>query len=605
MLAALMAPGVSRLLPRAAGLALSLLAAGLFGWFLACSGVVADFDYVAEAFSWWPALDGVWAWHLDPLSTLFALLIVGNGALNLAYSHGYFRQDEASHPSPAARADTGRFLSLLLWLMAAMLGLVLADHLLLVYVFWELASLVTSLLIGFYRKNEAARVAAVRTVAVQGIGSAALLGAIWLLQDAGGSYLLSDLLQRGDVLRAAPSYPVILGLVLVAVAARSSLFPFHFWLEGTVLSPTPASAAVGAVKGGIFLLARLHPVLGETTAWTTSLLVLGGLTMLLGGFTGLFHTDAKRIVVSLTVAALGMITALLGLDNEYAIKTALLLLVGQVIYKTSLYMGIGVITHRIHTRDVTQMRNLWRLFPLTASATMAAALSKSGVYPFFGSVKKSGFLEALVYDWEIALWLVVPAMLATMMMLVMTLSVGWHPFSSDAPRWLRWPFGSRNPREKPSSPAKVADLSEGHSPSLAAIVPIVLLGLSGFLFGLFPRTFLDPWIVPASEMVLGGALEDFRMSPFKDWSKETTFLGLFGITLGLLVFLGRRDLWAAGARGSRGSLSARLFDETGRWVVRRGAQLVRVGRVILARRWALLAATVSTCVVLWVVAVFL
>ncbi|MGF1450774.1 MAG: proton-conducting transporter membrane subunit [Opitutales bacterium] len=602
-------PSLTIRAPQRSGLFAGLVVSAVFLWFLYASGLVYSYDYVEESLAWWPQLDGVWAFHLDPLSVFFALLILGNGALNLNFTQGYYRLSERATPTPQVRRDLANLLRLLVLLMLSLLGLVLADHLLLLFFFWEASTLVTYFLISFNRADREANRGATRMVLVNVFGSAALLPAIWLLQDAGGSYLLSDLMSRGDLVRSAPTYPWILGLTVTAVAAKSALFPFSFWLEATIRSPIPASSAVGMVKAGLFLLARLHPVLGETDVWMATLLILGGGTMLLGAYRGLMRTHAKAIVISLTVAAMGMISALFGLDNEFAIKTALLLLAGQIIYKTALYMAIGVISQRIHVYDVTRMRNLWRLFPWTASAAMAAALSKAGLWPFFGSVKKSGFLEALVYELDLALWLVVPAMLATMFMLVLTLSVGWHPFSSEAPAWLRRSIGGNRRAEsppnseavKPAEEGQAGHAHEGYPPTLNMTVPILLLGLAGLVFGVFPRTFLDPWILPATEMVLGRPVVDFEMSPLKDWSKVTTFLGMFGIALGLLLFGARRDIWRTAQRNLRQPMTEVFFDALGRFVLAAGRWTVAQLQPLLVRPAALVTATVIFGAIVWFV----
>ncbi len=619
--AALAAPVLHRWAPRVSGLVLSCICLGVFLWFFHLSTVVLSVDYVAEAYGWWRRLDGVWSFHVDAFSLLLALLITFNGALNAHFAHGYLTLEEVEeaeqeaaegHPRPGkhARAETGRFLALLLSLVACMLGLVLSDHLLMMVIFWEASGLVTFGLIGFKGNTEARR-QATQMLMIDAIGVAALLVAVWLLKEAGGSYLLSELIHQGDVLRAAPTYPWMLGLVMVAVATKSCLFPFHFWLRGTVLSPTPASAAVGMVKAGVFLLGRFHPMLGNTEAWMWTLVGLGSLTMMWSSITGLFERHAKRIVVSLTVAAMGMITMLFGLENDYAVKTAILLLVGQIIYKTALYISIGVITHRTSGEyDVSRTGNLYHWFPITATAAMMAAVSKVGIYPFFGSIKKAGLMEALMYEVDFALFLVVPAMVTSMLMLVLTLSVGWHPFLARGPAWLRRcivPGGDDGEASAPyPTTAKSQERREhrltdhGHQPTLSMTAPLVVLGVAGLTLGLFPTFFLEPWVVPATENVLGRPVE---VSVFGDkkWGEIKTLLGFITIFLGLLLFFGRADLWRWSRRYlQKGSYSERAFRAGAAALQDFAAHYVRFGQRVLSSRWALIGivATLTTALLL-------
>ena len=285
-------------------------------------------------YPWSPSLGIRFSFFLDGLSLLFAILISTVGAVVLIYSGGYL----VGHP------ELGRFYAYLLMFMGSMLGLVLADNLITLFVFWELTSLSSYLLIGFDHNREPARAAALQALLVTGAGGLALLAGFLLLAHAGGSMEISTLLRSGEVVRSHPLYGPILILVLAGAFTKSAQVPFHFWLPGAMVAPTPVSAYLHSatmVKAGVYLLARLSPVLGGTQFWMYALTTAGAVTTLVGAYLALRQTDLKLILAYLTVSALGILILLLGVGTSEAIIAMIVFLLAHALYKGALFLVVG------------------------------------------------------------------------------------------------------------------------------------------------------------------------------------------------------------------------------------------------------------------------
>ena len=282
---------------------------------------------------------------------MFALLISGIGTLVFVYAGAYL----------AGHAHLLRFYLFLLLFMVSMLGLVLADNLLLLFVFWELTSLTSFLLIGFDHQRPVARAAALQALLVTGAGELAMLAGLILLGQAGGTFQVSELLTRGDMVRADGLYPAILLLVFAGAFTKSAQVPFHFWLPNAMEAPTPVSAYLHSatmVKAGVYLLARLSPVLGGTPTWEIVVTAIGVVTMLVGAWLAIRHTDLKRILAYSTLSALGTLVMLLGLGTAAAVTAAMVYLLGHALYKGALFLVAGAIDHEAGTRDVEVLGGL-------------------------------------------------------------------------------------------------------------------------------------------------------------------------------------------------------------------------------------------------------
>jgi multicomponent Na+:H+ antiporter subunit A len=365
------------------------LPAGLTLYFGSLIGPIAAGQRLVVAYPWVPSLGVILSFQVDGLSLLFALLISGIGTLVMVYSGGYL----------AGHHQLGRFFAIILAFMAAMLGLVLADNLLLLFAFWELTSLTSYLLIGFEHERPAARAAALQALLVTGAGELAMLAGLILLGQVGGSLELSQLLTRGEAIRADALYPAILLLILAGALTKSAQVPFHFWLPNAMEAPTPVSAYLHSatmVKVGIYLLARLSPVLGGTPSWQLVLTMVGTATMLVGAWLAVRHTDLKRILAYSTLSALGTLVMLLGIGSAYAATAAVAFLFGHALYKGALFLVAGAIDHETGTREVDRLGGLRGAMPITAAAAGLAALSMAGLPPFFGFIGKELSYEAVL-----------------------------------------------------------------------------------------------------------------------------------------------------------------------------------------------------------------
>jgi multicomponent Na+:H+ antiporter subunit A len=384
---ALVAPWIQRAAPRNAGWILAALPIAFTGHFVGVLRDAAAGDVAVERFRWLPALGIELAFSGDGLGALFATAISGVGAIILVYSGGYLQ----GHPRQ------GRFYAYILAFMASMLGVALADDLIGLFVFWELTSISSYLLIGFECDKKGSSESAQQALIVTAGGGLALLAGFVVLGQAGGSFTISELTSRGEELRSHGSYLAILLLVAAGAFTKSAQFPFHFWLPNAMVAPTPVSAYLHSatmVKAGIYLLARLSPILGGTEAWRWLLTITGGITMLLGATFALSQRDLKRQLAYATLSVLGTLTLLIGHGTAAAIGAAIVMFVAHAGYKGALFLVVGSIDHAVGTRDVAKLSGLARRMPITAVAGVAAALSMAGLPPFLGFLSKETSYES-------------------------------------------------------------------------------------------------------------------------------------------------------------------------------------------------------------------
>ena len=383
---AVLAPAVARQVPRYSGAILALLPAGLFVWFLR-NAEVALGPGLIEQWPWSPLPGVALTFRLDGLSLLMALIISGVGALILVYAGGYMQ----------GAASAGRLYALLLAFMASMLGLVLSDNLIALFVFWELTSVTSFLLIGWHFHEERSRAAALQALIVTAGGGLALLAGFVLIGLVGGTWEISALTAQASTLQGSELYLPILLLLWLGAASKSAQFPFHFWLPGAMAAPTPVSAYLHSatmVKAGVYLLARLSPALAGTNEWSLIFMVTGLVTLLLGGYLSLKQDDMKRMLAYSTVSSLGLLVTLLGLGTKLAIEAATLYLLAHALYKGALFMVAGAIDHATGTRDLRRLRGLAGAMPTSALAATLAALSMAGLPFLVGFAAKEIIYEA-------------------------------------------------------------------------------------------------------------------------------------------------------------------------------------------------------------------
>jgi len=462
---------------RAAGAILAMLPSGLFIFLAGYIPQIAEGERVLFHHDWLPALGVSLTFCLDGLSLLFSLLITGIGAIVCLYSPSYF----AGHP------DLGKLASILYIFMASMLGLVLADDVIALFLFWELTSVSSYLLIGFDHGREAARKAALQALLVTGLGGLALLASVLLMQQLTGTFQISAMQDSPSLLTDSPLYAVILLLFLLGVATKSAQFPFHFWLPNAMEAPAPVSTYLHAatmVKAGIYLAARMSPILGDTQLWHTSLMSLGAATMLTGALLALLQTDLKRILAQSTVSALGILMMLVGIGSGDSLLACMVFLAAHGMYKATLFLAAGIIDHETGTRDVEDLGCLCRAMPVTCAATLLAACSSAGVPPFLGFMGKELLYQSTLST-SMTGFLTASALLASISLVVVAGLVSLKPY-----------FGKGV--ELPKSP---------HEPPVEMWLGPFFLAALGFGFGLAPGYLHRALIGPAVSASLGRMTE--------------------------------------------------------------------------------------------------
>lgn len=458
---------------------LALLPAALTLWFASHIPLIAGGEILVHEYAWIPGLDISLTMVLDGLSLMFALLICGIGTFIVLYAGSYLKNHQ----------DLPRFLVVLQAFMASMLGLVLADNLITLFVFWELTSITSYLLIGFNHQNAEARKAALQGLIVTVGGGLALLAGLVMLASAGGSYSLQEIFNSDRVLTDHPLYTGMMICLLLGAFTKSAQFPFHFWLPNAMAAPTPVSAYLHSatmVKAGIYLMARLYPELGGTEFWINTLTSVGALTMLTGAFMAIRSTDLKKLLAYSTVMALGTLTLLLGLSTELALTAFAAYLLAHSLYKGALFMLAGIIDHETGTREVTHLGGLRTLMPITAICTLIAAFSLAGLPPMFGFVAKELLLESLLAD-PVGAVILLMVLVSAILVVAVAAIIALRPF-----------FGTFIPTAR-----KVHE-----APALMLAGPVVLTALS-LLSGLLPALTGTFVTLPASMAVAGAPIEGY------------------------------------------------------------------------------------------------
>jgi multicomponent Na+:H+ antiporter subunit A len=472
---AIVAPWIARRAGNVAGWILAVLPAAVTRYLASRLRLAATGQPAVFSIPWSPELGLFFSLRADGLSLLFALLISGVGTLVVVYAGGYLKDHR----------DLGKFYAWLFVFMGSMLGLALADNMLLLFVFWELTSISSYMLIGFEHERESARAAAQQAFLITAGGGLALMAGVLLLGQAGGTLELSALLKQGDVVRASPFYMPAVILILLAAFTKSAQFPFHFWLPNAMEAPTPVSAYLHSatmVKAGVYLLARLGPALNGTDLWLYWVGGVGAATMLLGGYLALLQTDLKRLLAYSTVSALGMLTLLIGLGSPHALQAAVVLLLAHGLYKGTLFLVAGALDHETGTRDITQLGGLFPVMKLTSISGGLAALSMAGILPLFGFISKEMYYEVAL---ESGPWVTAAIVFAGLSFVVVAAVAGIGPF------WGRQ-------KQTPKSPHEVA-----------ASMWVGLLTLAGLnlLVGIFPGIVSAPLISPAASAAIGEPTE--------------------------------------------------------------------------------------------------
>ena len=381
---------------RGVGWLLALVPAGLFVRFLGFYGTIEAGRTVTEQLAWAPSLGVELTFRLDGFAFLFCLLVTAVGALVVIYADAYLVE--------RATSDRARFLALILFFMTAMLGTVLADNLLVLFLFWEATSLFSFLLVGFDVDSPSARRSALMALHVTAGGGLALLASILLIGVTLGSYSLTDVVARAPELARSPWIVPILAGIFIGAFTKSAQFPFHFWLPNAMQAPTPASAYLHSatmVKLGIYLLARFEPVIGSVRGGRDTLIAVAMVTMLVAAFQAVRAENHKTVLAYSTVASLGILVMLVGLDGPMASVATIGFLLAHALYKATLFFCAGTVIHATGLTKLRQMGGLWRFLPVTAVASVLASLSMAGLPPFLGFISKEFLFEAQIQSsWD-------------------------------------------------------------------------------------------------------------------------------------------------------------------------------------------------------------
>jgi multicomponent Na+:H+ antiporter subunit A len=506
----------------------------LFIYFIRYIPLTEKYGAQSETAPWIPSLGFNFSVYVDGLGLLFALLITGIGSLVVLYSAYYL---------PKEKERLHHFYVYLLLFMGAMLGVVLSDNLMVLYLFWELTSFSSFLLIGYWNERERSRYGAQKSMLITIFGGLALLGGFLLLSVIGGTYSIRELAAQASEWTDHSLFVPALLLILLGAFTKSAQFPFYIWLPDAMEAPTPVSAYLHSatmVKAGIYLVARLTPIFAASPLWIWLVGGIGILTLFWASFHAPRQTDLKGILAYSTVSQLGLIMSLLGVgalsfyydamdDNIYMVATvaAVFHLINHATFKGSLFMVVGIIDHETGTRDVRRLGGLMTVMPMTFTAALIGALSMAGVPPFNGFLSKEMFFTAMVRVVEADIFSLdtwgilfpVIAWFASIFTFLYSFLLIGKTF-----------FGSYQPEQLPKKP---------HEAPFGMLIAPVVLVLLVIVFGLFPNMLSHTLIAPAADAILSGLFRaegsSLHISHWHGWTIEL-WMTIGVIVLGVILY---------------------------------------------------------------------
>ncbi|MCW5737844.1 MAG: monovalent cation/H+ antiporter subunit A [Enhydrobacter sp.] len=483
--------------------------------------------------------------RLDGLGLLFAILILGIGMLIVLYGAYYL--------SVADRL--GRFYALLLAFAGGMLGVVLAENMLLMLLFWEITSLTSFLLIAYRQDDAGSRISARMALAVTGGGGLALLAGLLLLGHIAGSFELSDVLARGDIVRAHPYYPLVLVLVLLGAFTKSAQFPFHFWLPNAMAAPTPVSAYLHSatmVKAGVFLIARLYPCLSGTDLWFVLVSGTGAVTFIYGAYFALLKHDFKGLLAYSTVSHLGLITLLFGLNTPLSAVAGIFHIINHAIFKASLFMAAGIIDHECGTRDMRRINGMFKYMPYTAVLGILAAGSMAGVPLLNGFLSKEMFFAETIGNPAFAGYAGLTYLLPAFATLAGMLSVAYSL------RFVHDVFFNGEPIDLPRTP---------HEPPHWMRLPVEILVALCLLVGLLPRFTVGPILTAAAGAVIPSGVPAYTLAIWHGFNLPLA-MSVIALAGGALHYWRRQVLFAFHEKYHLEATSPVLFERAYREATR-------------------------------------
>jgi len=450
--------------------------------------------------------------YYDSLSGVFALLVTGIGTLVVIYTGYYFKNEPSSW----------RFLSYLMLFMFAMLGLVLAGNLIVLFIFWEITSVVSFFLVAYKTDSGKARKNAFKALLITGGGGVALLLGFILISFITGTMDITALLSSGDMLRNSSFYPAVLVLIALAAFTKSAQTPFHIWLPDAMSAPTPASAYLHSatmVKAGIYLLARLNPILGQSEMWFWVFSVIGLSTMLVGAYLGLKQNDLKALLAYSTISQLGVMVLLIGQDTDIAFKALVISVIAHALYKSALFLVAGIVDHETGTRDLRRLGGLRPWMPYSMVIASLAALSMAGLPPMFGFLAKETLLATAVHPslpGVIAAIFPIASVIAGALILAQAGLFVWDTFLGK-------------PRDQTIKP---------HEAPWGMLIPPLIPAFLSILLGLLPEPEgLAVFLANAAGAAYGGAVK----VSLTLWAGLTVplLLSIVAVTFGILIFIFR------------------------------------------------------------------
>ncbi|WP_208440130.1 monovalent cation/H+ antiporter subunit A [Bartonella raoultii] len=465
--------------------------------------------------SWLPEWGGDLILRMDGLSWLFCLLITGIGLLVVVYAR-YYMDPADSVP---------RFFSFFLAFMGSMTGIVLSGNLIFLVIFWELTSIFSFLLIGYWYHNASAREGARMALTITGFGGFALFIGVLLIGYIVGSFDLDKILQSGDMIRSSSLYIPALICILLGGLTKSAQFPFHFWLPNAMAAPTPVSAYLHSatmVKAGLFLLVRLWPVFSGTESWFWMVGFSGLSTLLLGAYFSMFQQDLKGLLAYSTISHLGLITTLLSLGSPLACVAAIFHMANHATFKASLFMAAGIIDHETGTRDMRKLTGLYRSMPITATLALVASAAMAGVPLLNGFLSKEMFFaEAVETHMESWLDWIAPYVATLASLFSVTYSI----------RFIHGVFWGPKSDKLPKTP---------HEPPHFMRLPMELLVFICLAVGIFPNFTIGPILDNAVVSVLGPMTISYSLAVWHGVNTPLmmSLVALFGGSL--LYVVGRR-----------------------------------------------------------------
>ena len=477
---------------------------------------VLDGEVLRSSGQWLPQIGLDFTLRLDGLAWMFAGMVLGIGSLVVLYAHYYLSPQDNAH----------RFFCYLLLFMGAMLGMVLSGNLLLLMIFWELTSISSFLLIGFWSHRQDAREGARMALVITGGGGLALLGGVLLIGRIVGSFDLDVVLAAGDQIRASALYPYALMLVLAGIFTKSAQFPFHFWLPQAMAAPTPVSAYLHSatmVKAGVFLLARLHPALAGTDLFFYTVSGIGALTLLIGAWNAIFQHDLKGLLAYSTISHLGLITMLFGLSKPMAVVAGVFHILNHATFKASLFMAAGIIDHETGTRDMRRLGGLRRLMPFTSALAIIASLAMAGIPLLNGFLSKEMlFAEALDAGG--------PALMQ-MAMSIAALLAGVFGVAYSL-RFVHDTFFGKGPHDLDRVP---------HEPPRWMKVPVEILVVICVAVGIAPALTIAPVLHAGAASILGAQMPEYSLSIWHGFNLPLA-MSAAGVLGGVVLYFGLRRL---------------------------------------------------------------